>query len=70
MTTNHEHAAALRRAGNVFLWAISTGPLHSNASPESATEQIVAMYLREVRDRDGCEQAATILELYFPENRR
>lgn len=70
MTAAEEaHAAALDRAGNVFLWAAHNGS-HPDATLEGAAEQITAMYLRELRDKRGSIEAGRILELYFPEGRR
>lgn len=62
------HQAALQRAGDVFMWAATNGT-HPDATAEGAAEQIVSMYLRELRDRldAGCPEA--ILH-FFPEQRR
>lgn len=59
------HDDALKRAGNVFMWAIDTGGQHPDATPEGAAEQIIAMYLRE---RDCAVAAALLAD--FPEKRR
>lgn len=68
-TEEKVHAAALDRAGNVFLWAAQTGH-HGDATLEGAAEQIVAMYLREIRDKDDSDEAARILAIYFPKERQ
>jgi hypothetical protein len=31
----------LKRAGNVFLWAVTTGPSHPDATVEKAAEEII-----------------------------
>jgi hypothetical protein len=40
--------ATLKRAGNVFLWAVTTGPSHPDATVEKAAEEIIRVAIEAV----------------------